>query len=310
MSNVPNMLTHMGGVPVGGAKFSSPWATHYFVDGVDGTAGGSGLTPGDAINTIQGAVDLAEANDHVGVGDVIYIRPQTYVVGTGHARYTEAITVALTTSDLSVIGTGYPRSNEFGVRLRWTSGNIVTVNAPSTHWENIGAICGGADYTWNFQNNGATNTQRGSDGVTLYNCNSKGGPLLITGGQAARVINCVFNNADNELILATPAVSGYNQQVRGCAFLDTAQETAPTHPQISASGANVIELWIDQCFFGLIPTTTAYYIECAVNSTGMITGSYFNTTNLDTDTDISIAASSFAVVGSYDKTGLIDDTND
>ena len=308
MSTSPDMLFEFGGAPVGGKRFSNPFATHWFVDGVDGHDNNSGKNPDKAKATIDAAAQL------MGVGDVCYIRPQTYVVGTGHARYTESVTIDLAQSDMSFIGTGYSRSNEFGVRMKATSTEVecIDVSAPSCHFENIGLFGDGtATNTLLARNNGGTNTQRGSDGITLYRINSKGAPLKITGGQAARVIDCVFNNAAYELILADPAASGYNQQVRGCAFLDTGGGTAVTHPHVSAPGSNIYDVWIDGCYFGKIPTTTAYYFECgAAQSTGMITGSYFNTTNLDTDTDISIAASNIMLVGCYDKTGLVDATND
>lgn len=306
MSGTPDMLTQWGGVPVGGQRYTSPWATHWFVDGVNGSDARDGKSPGKAKATIDAAAQL------MGVGDVCYINPQTYVVGTGHARYEECVTVDLAQSDLSFIGTGYSRSNEFGVRMKCDGSTLYCfdVSGPSCHFENIGLFSSGGTNTLLARNNGATATQRGSDGITLYRVNSKGSPLKIVGGQAARVIDCVFNNAAIELIIADPAVSGYNQQIRGCAFLDTGQETAVTHPHISSASSNSVALWVDHCYFGLIPTTTAYYFQCAVNSSGMITDSFFNQVNLDTDTDISIGGSGFKVVGCYDKTGLIDASND
>lgn len=307
MTTVSDGLFQYGGMPVGSGKFTSLFNTHWFVDAIAGSDAYNGKSPGRAKATIDAAAQL------MGVGDVCYINPQVYVVGTGHARYTECVTIDLAQSDLSFIGAGYSRSNEFGVRMKATSTEVYCfdVSGPSCHFENIGLFGDGtATNTLLARNNGATNTQRGSDGITLYRVNSKGAPLKITGGQAARVIDCVFNNAAIELIIADPAVSGYNQQIRGCAFLDTAQETAVTHPHISSASSNVVSLWIDRCYFGLIPTTTAYYFQCAVNSSGMITDSFFNQANLDTDTDISIGGSAFKVVGCHDAVGLVDDTND
>ena len=306
MSTAPDLLAELGGAPVSGGRFSRPWATHWFVDAATGNDSNAGNLPTAAKLTIDAAAQL------MGVGDVCYINPQAYVVGTGHARYEECVTIDLAQSDLSFIGVGYPRSNEFGVRMKCdgTSLYCFDISGPSCHIENIGLFSSSGTNTLLARNNGATATQRGSDGITLYRVNSKGSPLKITGGQAARVIDCVFNNAAIELILADPAVSGYNQQVRGCAFLDTGQETAVTHPHISSASSNVVALWVDHCYFGLIPTTTAYYFQCAVNSSGMITGSYFNQANLDTDTDIDIGGSAFKIVGCYDAVGLVDATND
>jgi len=309
MTTFGDQVFEFGGAPVSGGRYTNPFATHWFVDGNSGE-GNDGFD-GKAPNRAKATIDAAA--QEMGVGDVCYIRPKTYVVGTGHARYEECVTVDLAQSDLTFIGTGYPRNNEFGVRMKCDGTTLYCfdISGPSCHIENIGLFASSATNTLLARNNGATNTQRGSDGIVLYNVNSKGAPLKITGGQAARVINCVFNNAAYELILADPAVSGYNQQVRGCAFLDTAQETAPTHPQISSAGSNVICLWVDSCYLGRIPTTSAYYFICAVNSSGMFTNCYFDSANVCLTDDVSIGGSSFRFVGCYDATKeLVDATAD
>jgi len=308
MTTFGDQVFEFGGAPVSGGRYTNPFATHWFVDGNsgEGNDGFDGKAPNRAKATIDAAVQL------MGVGDVLYIRPKHYVVGTGHARYEECATIDLAQSDISIIGAGYSRNNEFGVRMKCdgTSLYCIDSSAPSVHVENIGLFSSSGTYTAYFRNNGATNTQR-NDGVTLYNVNSKGSPLYIQGGQATRVINCVFNNAAGELILADNTVTGVNQLVRGCHFLDTAQSTAVTHPHVWAPGANVVDLWVDHCYFGLIPTTTAYYIQIdGAQASGMATGCYFNQTNLDTDTDVDVSGSNFMIVGCYDKTGLVDATDD
>ena len=45
MSGTPDMLTHLGGVPVGSARYSNPWATHYFVDDIGGSDANDGSAP-------------------------------------------------------------------------------------------------------------------------------------------------------------------------------------------------------------------------------------------------------------------------
>jgi hypothetical protein len=309
MSTSHDMLFELGGAPVSGRRFSNPFCTHWFVDGVSGNDDFDGKTPASAKKKINTAIQL------MGVGDVLYIRPQTYVVGTGHARYTECATIDLTQSDLTIIGAGYPRSNEFGVRMKATSTEVqcFLIDGPSSHFENIGFFGDGtATYTIYGRNNGATNTQRGSDGICFYQCNFKGAPAYINGGQAGRFIDCVFNNAAGELWIASNSVTGYNQQIRGCAFLDTAQQTAPTHPQLGEyAAANVVCLWVDRCFFGKIPTTVPYYINFnGANCTGLVTASYFDSVNVDTDTDVKFGSTFSFLVGCYDQTGLIDATND
>ena len=309
MSIATDLLYELGGAPVSGRRFSNPFATHWFVDGINGHDGMDGHTP----KTAKKAVDTAVQK--MGVGDVLYIRPQTYIVGTGHARYTECATIDLAQSDLTIIGASYPKSNEFGVRMKATSSQVqcFLIDGPSCHFENIGFFGDGtATYTIYARNNGASNTQRGTDGISFYQCNFKGAPAFVNGGQAARFIDCVFNNATGELWLASNSVTGVNQQVKGCAFLDTAQQTAPTHPQLGQSaGANVVDLWVHGCYFGMIPTTTPYYINfTGANCTGLVSACYFDTVNLDTDTDIQFGSTFSLLVGCYDKTGLVDATND
>lgn len=282
-----------------------PWSNVWYVDGVNGSDNYTGRGPADSKATIQAAVSAAS------VRDIIYVNPQTYVIGTGHARYEERVTVPLALSDLSVIGAGYQRNNEFGVRMKADGTTLFCfdIYGPSCHLENIGFFNEDGTNTIIARNDGTTD-QRGSDGFVAYNCNFKGTPTLIQGGQAGRFIECVFNNDTGGLVFAASAASGYNQQVRDCAFLGQ-NGTAPTHPYLQSGGGNVYNLWVDHCSFDLVPTTTAYYIQLdAAQSTGMITGSFFNTTNLDTDTDIDIASSSFILAGCYDKTGLVDETND
>lgn len=307
MSTFSDMAFDLGGRPLGGTKYTNPFAKHYFVDGNSGNGSDAndGLAPSRAKATIDAAAQI------MAVGDVCYIRPKTYVVGTGHARYEECVTVDLAQSDLTFIGAGYNRSNEFGVRMKCDGTTLYCFDSsgPSLHLENIGFFGDSATNTIIIRSNGATATQRG-DGFVAYSCNFKGVPTLFQGGQAPRFIDCAFNNAAYQLIMATPASSCYNALVRGCFFLDNAT-TAPTHPQFSMGGGNSYCTWLDHCYFGKIPTTSAYYIALAgATNSGMATGCYFNTTNLCTDDDISIASGAFAMVGCYDTTGLVDDTAD
>ena len=307
MTTFADMAFDLGGRPLGGTKFSNPFTTHWFVDGVDGSDAFDGTAPSRAKSTIDAAVQL------MGVGDVLYIRPKTYVVGTGHARYEECVTVDLAQSDLSIIGAGYSRNNEFGVRMKATSTEVYCfdISGPSCHIENIGLFSDGtATYTLFARNNGGTNTQRGSDGITLYNVHSKGDILYIQGGQAARVTNCVFYNAARQLVIADAGASGYNQQIRGCSFLNS-NGTAPTHAPLYFGGANVYGLWVDHCFFGEVPTTEAYFISGgAAQSDGIISNCVFDTVNLDWDDDVSLGGGAIYMVGCYDQTGLVDGTAD
>ena len=92
MTTAPDGLFQFGGVPVvvdDSPSFGDVW----FVDGTNGSVGGSGDQPGDAISTVQLGVtaQLAEAT---ALGDIIYVLPGTY---------SEAV-IASTMTKLKLVG--------------------------------------------------------------------------------------------------------------------------------------------------------------------------------------------------------------
>ena len=288
-----------GGVPVGGAHYSKPWATHYFVDAATGNDGHNGRKPNRAFATIDAAAQV------MGVGDVCYINPQAYVVGTGHARYDEIITIDLVQSDLSFIGVGYPKNNEFGVRIRTsTAGYGFTVDGPSCHFENIGMIVGGTG-TGNFhmRNNGATATQRGSDGPTFYKCHFKEGSDVVTGGQSPIFVDCRFHYTTGTLTIATPSVSSYGAQFIHCNWLDNngAQNTGPC---IQAGGAHVYNILIEDCTFPQIGSGGKYFIFGGTLGTGLISKCVFNKPDVHLTNDMTLNTL-IDVVGCYDGSGAL-----
>lgn len=281
------------------SSFFEPWADVWYVDAIGGSDDYDGKGPADAKVTIQAAVSAASA------GDVIYINPQVYVVGTGHARYDEIVTIPLATSNISLIGTGRNKNNEFGVRVRTsTTGYGFTVLGPSCHFENIGMIVGGTG-TGNFhmKNNGATLTQRGSDGPSFFNCHFKGGSDEITGGQSPIFTRCRFHYATGTLTIATPAVSSYGAQFHGCNFLDN-NGAQTTGPYIQAGGAHVYNVWINECMFGQIPSGAKYMIFGGTLGTGLISSCYFNDPDVHITNDITLNTL-IDIVGCHDGSGAI-----
>lgn len=276
-----------------------PWSNVWYVDGVNGNDSYSGRGPSVAKETIQAAVTAAS------VRDIIYVNPQTYVVGTGHARYEECATIPLATSDLSIIGVGYPSSNEFGVRMKadGTTLYCMDISGPSCHLENIGFFTSSATNTIIVRNNGGTNTQRGSDGITIFNCHFKDATTLIQGGQAARIIDCVFLYASGaHLTIAIPAVSGYNQQIKGCHFMDQ-NGAQPTGPYINGSGAHTYSLLIEDCKFQQIPSGGKFVVLGGTLNTGLMTKCQFNSDNVHLTSHLTMGGTNMRVVGSFDKTG-------
>jgi len=299
MPHYAGQVYQFGGVPVGLNKFVGPWATHYFVDGGAGNDSHSGRKPDRALKTIQAAIDKAV------VGDVIYVNPQAYVVGTGHARYTEDVTIALAQSDLSIIGAGYPKSNEFGVRMKTATGYCLTTDAPSLHLENIGFfVDSGGTGAVLWDNDGASLTKRGSDGPVCYNCHFKGGTTLLTGGQAGQFIDCAFYHATGTLTIATPGVSGYNQLLRGCRFLDN-NGAAPTGPYLNASGAHVYGLVVEFCTFQQVPSGGKFIVMGGTLNTGVIFQCGFEDDDVHVTNNLTLGGTEMRLVGSYDYAGII-----
>ena len=158
---------------IGGYRFSNPWSTHYFVDGDNGADTNDGKSPSTAFATIQTAVTAATG------GDVIYIRPKTYTMGTGFARYTEDVVIANTSAAAastapqagkSLIGiTPNDVSSDFlGVRWKYATDTNLNVEAPGTHIENIGFFCEGATAGVYFEGDGATYTKAGGSFASVF----------------------------------------------------------------------------------------------------------------------------------------------
>ena len=280
---------------------ANPWGTSWFVDGTDGSDSYDGLSTSGSKATVDAAVQLA------GVGDVVYIRPKAYVVGTGMARYTELITVDLAQSNLSIVGVNYPNNNEFGVRLAWTTtaAYVLDCSAPALHLENVHFFSDGATGSLILRNNGATNTQR-NDGCTIYGCNFKGGTAGVTieGGQATRIIDSVFLHSAGTLTIATSSVSGYGQQIRGCSFLSN-NGVLPTLQYLNASGAHVYNLWVDGCYFGIIPTAAKFIILGGTLCDGLISNCFFNDADVHVTTDLTLGGTNMRVAGCWDWAGIV-----
>lgn len=97
MSKFPDMLYHLGGVPVvnyNGNQFIT--GTAFFVDSNNGNAGNSGLKPTEALTTLDAALAKCTADK----GDVIYLMPKHAETITGAGGIT------LDIAGVSIIGLG------------------------------------------------------------------------------------------------------------------------------------------------------------------------------------------------------------
>jgi hypothetical protein len=321
MSNVPDFLTHMGGVPVGGARFSSPWATHWFVDATDGAAGNSGKRPDDALNTIQAAITAAAG------GDVIYIRPQVYTLGTGFARYTEDITIAQasttgtgteTNANKSIIGVTqrqYP-SDMLGVRTKYaTAGHGGwNIEAPGTHIEGIGHFAEDAtSYAMFFESNGGTRT-KGFDGSSMYNVMVKGKGVDLgsaTGGSGdMSIVNCKFqckyDGTGTPLIKLTGSAGAINRlSIINCDFIGGNANNYAT--AVITGAAPVTSFVMRNCHFSQDPDSGDFINFAGTSNSGVITNCYFGSESLAAKmATLTSGSSGIHVAGLFDENGAVD----
>jgi len=303
MSTAPDMLFDLGGRPLGGAQFSSPWATHWFVDGQTGSNASDGLTPSTGKLTIQAAVTAASA------GDVIYVRPKTYTSDASDVnRYIEAVTVPYATADLSLIGVSNTKAGNpnYGAKLQYTtaSGTALTVNAPAFHIENMCVRAEGADYAIQFTADAGYTGAAGSCGSTMYNVVIRGSlnGVLVTDGYATNIVNCRFEGGsatDHALVLNGSAQPARRHRVQDCHF-DSYNGAANDNAYIRIYGAET-DLLIYRCTFDIIPTDT-YYIHATGSNLGMIANCWFCDDSVDTDAEIVLGG--LKVVTCWDVGGI------
>lgn len=320
ITNFPGGVSSFGS-PVMNGRFSSPWATHYFVDGTDGNDSQTGLTPADAKATIQAAVDLASAQD------VIYIRPQVYTLGTGFARYTEDITISQgnttgsgteTNANISIIGVTqrqYP-SDFVGVRTKYSTAahggwNIET---PGTHIENIGHFAEDADsYAMFFESNSGTRT-KGFDGSSMYNVMVKGKAVQIGGddggSEGLSLVNCKFqcrfNGAGTPLLSIRGSAGAIRRlSIVGCDFIGGNGNNYSTAPV--SSSAPVESLVMKDCTFGQDPDTGEFLDFGGTTNSGIVSNCSFASIDANAKlTRIIAGISGIHGAGLFDENGTVD----
>ena len=123
MSVTPDMLFHMGGVPVGGPIIPSS-ANAYFVDGLNGSDSNEGRRNDEAFATIAAAVTIMNARIDWSASpwarrDVLIIQPGTYAENLTSLPY-----------GCVVIGAGEDiRDAQSGVKIKPATGDAVDVGA-------------------------------------------------------------------------------------------------------------------------------------------------------------------------------------
>lgn len=323
MTTFGDQVREFGGAPVGSGRFSSPWATHWFVDYDNGSDTGGGKRPDDAFKTIQVAVTAASG------GDVIYIRPRAYQLGIGFRRYEEDVVLTqggttgsgqvATNANISLIGVSQRLAGEMlGPRWKVATATNFTVQAPATHMENIGffneVASGDPGGMCVYLQGGYTaRTYGGGDGSSMYNCDFKGGaPIYINGGSAPQIINCTFGmkhdgtglslwlegTGDNDgAAIARPRIQGCNFQggnANNCA-------TSPVNLQ-----GSIYDLFMRDCYFANIPDA-GDYIAISGTVDGVIANCYFGAASAVADlAALKDGTYGIFAAGLFDENGAID----
>ena len=321
MTTFGDQVREYGGAPVGSGRFSSPWATHYFVDATNGTTNAGGKRPDDAFSTIQGAIDVATG------GDVIYIRPQVYTLGTGFARYTEDITIAQAqtagsgteaNANMSIIGVTqrqYP-SDMLGVRTKYATAahGGWNIECPATHIEGIGHFAEDAtSYAMFFESNGGTRT-KGFDGSSMYNVMVKGKGVDIgsaTGGSGdMSIVNCKFqckhNGTGTPLIKLTGSAGAINRlSIIGCDFIGGNANNYAT--SVITGAAPVSSFVMRDCHFSQAPDSGAYINFAGTSNSGVISNCFFGSEGLAaTETTWGGGDCGIHAAGVFDENGAVD----
>ena len=297
------------GMPVNGARFSSPWATNYFVDYDNGLDAHDGKTPDNAKKTIQAAVTAASAQD------VIYIRPRAWQNGQGFRRYGEDVTVTIggvggsgvvaSNAGMSLIGItprGFP-NDHLGVRWKYATATNLTVHAPALHVENIGFFSEDATYAINLLDSGVSRTQQGSNGFSIYNCSIKGAYLYANGIDGVNIVNCQFQAKYDGSVAAIHLVGSTNQVKRpiidGCHFIGGNANNMSGPCIIGA--APWLDAIIRNCWFHANPDNNIVINIAGSSSTGSIANCHFAIADISTTR---IVEGGLIATGMYDGGGL------
>lgn len=322
MTTFGDQVFEFGGAPVGSGRFSSPWATHYFVDYDNGSASNGGKRPDDAMQTITQAVALASG------GDVIYIRPRAYQLGQGFRRYVEDVTIGqggttgtgnvATNANISLIGVSQ-RSGWGGdyQGVRWkvsaTNGDNLVVRAPGTHIENIGFFNEETGRSIWFQTQ-TSYVYSGGDGSSVYNCGIKGtGEIYVNGGDGLQIINCQFQ-AKHDGAVGGIDINGSGADtgsavgrpmIKDCTFIGGNANNMATGP-LKLAGS-IYDITVRECYFSGATVDTGDYIVLSGTIDGGVYNCYFASADAKTDLAALVDGSTgLFCAGIHDANGELD----
>jgi len=293
MSTVPDLLRHLGGVPVGESNYLGWWGKTYFVDNDKSSPGVDGKTPEIAFQHLQSALDVATTYD------VIYIRPKAISDVTAGSPQpilpasTTNWSITYTKQGLSLIGTGpgYGMTSTYGTLLKGTATSTATpalyVKAPLTNIENI-AFHRGDGSIYNPLSLGAQGccvAVEGNSSISSYpfqntftNCSfwdndfgsgSKSHGIYLNDAWFPTLQNCQFVDCGFSIVIGATATTSQGIRILNCDFMGL---TADIKCDIYSNGG-VANILIDNCNFNhVLPTggSPNQYIVFSAASTGLV----------------------------------------
>jgi len=292
MSVTPDGLYQFGGEPVGGARYSSPWATHYFIDNTNGSDARTGKSPDRAFKTLTYAVTQA------GTDDVIYVRGQGAETDASDYSYiTEAdqVTVPYASVNLSIIGvTSHRRNPYMGVWFQHgatggQTGYVLLNYAPGLTLENLGFSAKDnirASYGAVSMYGGPYATYAGSVGFSIHNCFFRDGQLNVWGGYDSCTSGCTFKasgSANTGWWSTSNTYPTGGHQVINSHFGEMFADNQPLRYIYAVAGAQK-DMLFQNLTFGLIPAD-GHYMWFGGANTGLVCDCRFQNASMTYGTD-------------------------
>ncbi len=230
---------------IGAETRASMWAADnvFFVDGDNGSSSNDGRSPSSPVALVSTAVGLLSAR-----GGVIYVRPRS-TAASAQTYYVDNVTIPLTATGLSIIGTGANPSRPFmgvAIKASTTTSALIDVLASDVHIEGMRLTGTGQNATDGIAviKAFASATSNGSVGLQVVACrldNGKtGGAVSFDSPNHAEILDCSFDECAVGVttVLSYGGVASRGLKILGCDF-GGRNSTRDMDVYISQSGTGV-----------------------------------------------------------------------
>ena len=290
MTTFADMAFDLGGRPLGGSTFSSPWATHYFVDGSEGSAAFDGTAPSRSMSTISLAITAASR------GDVIYVREKagSTTDATDPTAYAENLTIPFAKHNLSIIGAGNNPWNPFYTQVKANAaGYGLKIQATSFRIENLDFNKGSATTGMIYFSGDVVTTDMAWGGV-IANCHIRNADsaanagIKTYAGSYNTIHNCDFEACHTGINLASGGTYPIRSiRIQDCRFKGANASAVGGANILGAGASNIIyELEILRCYFERVPTG-AFIDLAGANKYGIIADCQFGDDDVSAGTSAS-----------------------